>query len=61
MEANRVRRGLIVTDGWVGKPHGYHLQILSSAKLAVAFLGSSTNTQDLAAVADFTAPLTIGV
>ncbi len=61
MEANRVRRGLIVTDGWVGKPHGHHLQILSSAKLAVAFLGSSTNTQDLAAVADFTAPLTIGV
>jgi hypothetical protein len=28
MEANRVRRTLIVTDGWVGKPCGHYLHIL---------------------------------
>lgn len=60
MEANRVRRALIVTDGWVGKPSGQHRHTLSAAKIAVAWLGSTTNTSDLAEVADFTARLTIG-
>ena len=60
MEAKRIRRALIVTDGWVGKPRGRHLQTLSAATLAVALLGASTNTVDLSAVADFTAPLTPG-
>src|ERR1019366_10384375 len=61
MQANRVRRALIVTDGWVGKPSGQHRHTLSAAKLAVALLGSTTNTSDLAEVANFTAHLTIGV
>jgi hypothetical protein len=60
MEANRIHRTLLVTDGWVGKPTGHHWKILSSAKLAVALLGHNTNATDLAAVANFTAPLTIG-
>jgi hypothetical protein len=54
MEANRIRRTLIVTDGWVGKPRGHHQQTLSAAKLAVALLGASTNTDDLSGVANFT-------
>jgi len=49
-----------VTDGWVGKPSGQHRHTLSAAKIAVAWLGSTTNTSDLAEVADFTARLTIG-
>ncbi|MFT5510778.1 MAG: hypothetical protein ACI89J_003875, partial [Hyphomicrobiaceae bacterium] len=61
LKANRVRRALIVTDGWVGTPHGRHRNALSAAKLAVAFLGPTTNTSDLAEVADFTASLKIGV
>ena len=60
MEANRIRRTLIVTDGWVGKPRGQHQKTLSAAKLAVALLGASTNADDLSAVANFTAPLTLG-
>lgn len=60
MEANRIHRALIVTDGWVGKPRGHHLQTLSAAKLAVALLGTSTNADDLSEVADFTAPVNLG-
>lgn len=60
MEANRIRRALIVTDGWVGPPRGKIARTLSAAKLAVAFLGSSTNQNDLADVANFTALLTLG-
>jgi hypothetical protein len=60
MAANRIRRALIVTDGWVGKPRGHHQQTLSAAKLAVALLGASTNADDLSAVANFIAPLILG-
>ena len=60
MEANRIRRTLIVTDGWVGRPRGQHHQTLSTAKLAVALLGNSTNASDLSEVANFTVPLTLG-
>jgi hypothetical protein len=60
IDANRVRRALIVTDGWVGTPKGHHHQILADTKLAVAFLGTSTNSNDLAAVANYTDHLTIG-
>jgi hypothetical protein len=53
MSANRVRRALIVTDGWVGVPSGKHRTTLADAKLAVA--------NDLKAVANFTTILSIGV
>jgi hypothetical protein len=61
MDANRVRRALLVTDGYVGIPGGRHRDVLSKAKLAVAFIGGTTCTTDLAKLADFTAPLTSGV
>jgi hypothetical protein len=60
VEANRVHRALLLTDGWVGTPKGHHHQILSATKLAVAFLGTNTNSNDLAAVADYTNHLIIG-
>jgi hypothetical protein len=60
METNHIRRALIVTDGWVGKPRGQHHQTLSAAKLAVALLGTSTNASDLSEVTNFTTPLTLG-
>ncbi len=60
MKSNRVRRALIVTDGWVGKPQAAHRETLAKARLAVAFLGPTVNTTDLAEVADFTAHLPIG-
>ena len=60
MAANHVRRALLITDGWVGIPHGRHRTTLANAKLAVAFLGQSVNPNDLAGVADFTATLPIG-
>ena len=60
MAANRVRRALVVTDGWVGKPRGEHHVTLARAKLAVAFLGRSTHLADLGEVANHTAILPIG-
>jgi len=60
MNANRVRRALLVTDGWVGKPRGQHLGTLAAAKLAVAFLGANLNQTDLKDVANYTATLFIG-
>jgi len=60
MAANRVHRALLVTDGWVGKPHGEHRNTLSKARLAVAFIGPNTNPTDLREVANHTATLSIG-
>jgi hypothetical protein len=60
MQSNRIRRALIVTDGWVGAPRGSHRETLSGARLAVAFFGPTINTKDLAEVANFTAHLPIG-
>ena len=60
MAARRVRRALLVTDGWVGPPRGQHHRTLESARLAVAYLGANTNQADLGAVADHTATLFIG-
>jgi hypothetical protein len=60
MAANRVRRALLVTDGWVGKPRGQHRGVLAEAKLAVAFLGTNVNQTDLKDVAKHTTTLSIG-
>jgi hypothetical protein len=60
IEANGVRRALIVTDGWVGTPRAHHHQTLSKTKLAVALLGSAINASDLTTVANFTEHLTTG-
>jgi hypothetical protein len=57
IQSNQVRRALLITDGWVGGAKGQHRDILRSTKLAVAYMGESTNMQDLALVADFIAVL----
>jgi len=49
---NGISRALVVTDGWVGRPTGEHLAILSRTKLAVTLFGPSTQKGDLEAVAD---------
>ena len=61
MEANKVRRALIVTDGFVGQPQGQHFSTLARAKLAVAYLGLNTNMNDLAKVTDFSKHIQVGV
>lgn len=60
MAAKGIRRALIITDGWVGTPGGRHLTTLSDARVAVAFLGTNVNADDLEAVSNFTATLPIG-
>ena len=57
IKSNQVRRALLITDGWVGQAKGQHHEILESTKLAVAYMGESTNMLDLALVADFIAVL----
>ena len=54
IDTHKVRRALFITDGWVGKPLGRHHDVLHQTKLAVAYMGESTNTADLATVANFT-------
>ena len=41
MAAKRVRRALLITDGYVGKAYGQHKRTLGEVQLAVAFLGSN--------------------
>ncbi len=60
MAANRVRRALMITDGWVGAPRGRHQSTLAQVKLAVAFLGTNPNATDLKSVLDHSAALSIG-
>jgi hypothetical protein len=57
IDTHKVRRALFITDGWVGKPLGRHHDVLHQTKLAVAYMGESTNTADLATVANFTTVL----
>lgn len=55
-----VRRALIMTDGWVGRPRGEHRDILSRTRLAVALLGSMAAECDLDGVADHMSQIEIG-
>jgi hypothetical protein len=47
MQSQGVRRAVMITDGWVGKPHGEHRQTLSRCRLGVALLGDNANPSDL--------------
>lgn len=60
MATHKVRRALIVTDGWVGTPLGQHRKTLQSAQLAVAYIGHEVNQKDLAAVAKHTIVISLG-
>ena len=57
---HRVKRALLVTDGWVGVPTGRHHGTLARTHLAVAYLGGNTNEDDLRAVARHTCTLDSG-
>ena len=54
---NSIRRACVITDGWVGKPCGRHFKTLSRAKLGVALVGDSVNSNDLSEVTDRTVTL----
>jgi len=60
MQTHRVRRAVLVTDGWVGTPRGGHHEVLKQARLGVAYMGKFPNQTDLQAVANHTATLLIG-
>ena len=60
MARHRVRRAVLVTDGWVGRPRSEHHETLAKARVAVAFLGSGCNEDDLRAVARHTCTLNVG-
>jgi hypothetical protein len=57
MESNKVRRACIITDGWVGEPRGGHFTTLAKSRLGVAYVGDSSNTNDLSGVVNHTATL----
>jgi hypothetical protein len=57
MATNSIRRACVVTDGWVGKAGGRHFNTLARAKLGVALVGDSVNSNDLSEVTDRTVTL----
>ncbi len=59
MHEQRVRRALIITDGWVGKPAGGVLATMKKARLAVAFAGENIHLDDLKGLARYTAHLPV--
>ena len=59
LTAYRIRRALVVTDGWVGRPAGPDLEVLSRTRLAVAYAGAAVQTADLSTVVDHSARITI--
>ena len=50
MKANRVRRAVMITDGFVGPPPGEHHATLESAMVGVALTPGATTRNDLASV-----------
>ena len=60
MKRYGIRRAVLITDGYVGKPEGNHLETLFNARIAVAYLGEVINRNDLAPVANYTSTLNIG-
>jgi hypothetical protein len=61
IKTSGTRRAVIVTDGWVGTPRGDHRSILARTRLGVCYVGEDANVRDLAAVANVTARLNLGV
>lgn len=52
MADHRVRRAVLITDGWTGKPEGRHRQTLERARIGVALLGATVRHSDLEPIAD---------
>jgi hypothetical protein len=52
MRTHNVRRALLVTDGYVGRPVGAHLETLARAKIGVALTPGFSTRGDLLDVAD---------
>jgi hypothetical protein len=49
---HRVRRAVIITDGYVGKPGAVSRATLESCRIGVALTGPSTTRADLEGLAD---------
>jgi hypothetical protein len=45
---HRVKRAVLITDGYVGRAHGIDADTLDGLRLAVAYTGGSCNDRDLA-------------
>jgi predicted metal-dependent peptidase len=57
MHRHRVRRAVMLTDGYVGQPRGIHQLTLSRAVLGVALTPGNSNRDDLALVTNHWAQL----
>jgi hypothetical protein len=57
MQRNRVKRAVLLTDGWVGRPAGVHRSTLTRAVLGVALTPASIQQYDLAEVTNHWAQL----
>ena len=57
LERHRIRRAILVTDGWVGRPTPTARQSLARVRLGVAYAGASIQTRDLGDLANRTIQL----
>jgi len=53
MRKNRIRRAILITDGYVGKPCGIDLETLQKARVGVALTPGNSTRNDLGGVADY--------
>ena len=60
MAVHRISRACIITDGYVGRPQGVHLETLSRARFGVALVGENAAQDDLADIADRIVTLSAG-
>jgi hypothetical protein len=60
MGRHRVKRALLVTDGYVGKPVGHLRSVLARTRLGVAYPGTQYTDRDLAEVTNVSRQLPLG-
>jgi hypothetical protein len=53
MDERRVRRAVVITDGYVGRPTGGVREVLLRTRLGVALTPAASSRSDLEEVADF--------
>jgi hypothetical protein len=57
MDANKVRRACIITDGLLGRSRGHDRDVLEKVRLGVAYVGESSSGAALANLADYAVDL----
>jgi len=55
---HKIKRAVLITDGYVGEPHGSNADILKAARIGVALTPGESTRNDLQDIARFWTELT---